>query len=88
MIRDRQPRSQTWRTFLANHLGQVVAADFIVVPIVTCRFLFARQDANARTDLFAFKRAAAVLQFEICDLTSAAISATETTPRPSQPHAR
>jgi transposase InsO family protein len=27
-----QPPSQTWRTFLGNHIGQIVAADFFVVP--------------------------------------------------------
>jgi putative transposase len=32
MGRRRQPPSQTWRTFLRNHIGQVVAADFFVVP--------------------------------------------------------
>src|SRR5206468_9399170 len=32
--------SQTWRTFLRNHIGQIVAADFFVVPTVTCRLLF------------------------------------------------
>src|SRR5438477_5827785 len=32
--------SQTWRTFLANHLEQIAAADFFVVPTVTCRPLF------------------------------------------------
>jgi hypothetical protein len=26
----RQPPSQTWRTFLTNHVGQIVAADFFV----------------------------------------------------------
>jgi hypothetical protein len=40
MRRDRQPPSQNWRTFLANHIGQVVAADFLVVPTATCRLLF------------------------------------------------
>jgi putative transposase len=30
----------TWRTFLANHLGQIAAADFLVVPTATCRLLF------------------------------------------------
>jgi putative transposase len=40
MGRDRQPPSQTWRTFLANHIGHVVAADFFVVPTATCRLLF------------------------------------------------
>jgi hypothetical protein len=27
-----QPPSQTWRIFLRNHIGQIVAADFFVVP--------------------------------------------------------
>lgn len=35
MMRPRQPPSQTWRTFLRNHIGQTVAADFFVVPTVT-----------------------------------------------------
>lgn len=34
------PPSQTWRTFLANHIGQIVAADFFMVPTVTGRLLF------------------------------------------------
>ena len=40
MGRRRQPPSQTWRTFLTNHIGQIVAADFFVVPTATCRLLF------------------------------------------------
>jgi hypothetical protein len=40
MIRRRQPPSQTWRTFVANHMGQIVAADFFVVPTATGRLLF------------------------------------------------
>jgi transposase InsO family protein len=40
MGRRRQPPSQTWRTFLANHMGQMMAADFFVVPTVTYRLLF------------------------------------------------
>jgi hypothetical protein len=40
MGRRRQPPSQTWRTFLRNHIGQVVAADFVIVPTATCRLLF------------------------------------------------
>lgn len=40
MVRRRQPPSQTWRTFLANHVGQIVAADFFVVPTATGRLLF------------------------------------------------
>ena len=40
MVRRRRPPSQTWRTFLANHVGQIMAADFFVVPTVTYRLLF------------------------------------------------
>ena len=40
MLRRRRPPSQTWRTFLANHVGQVMAADFFVVPTATYRLLF------------------------------------------------
>jgi putative transposase len=40
MVRWGQPPSQTWRTFLRNHIGQVVAADFFLVPPVTYRVLF------------------------------------------------
>jgi transposase InsO family protein len=32
--------SQSWRTFLTNHAGQIMAADFFVVPTVTFRLLF------------------------------------------------
>jgi putative transposase len=40
MARRRRPPSQTWRTFLTNHVHQIVAADFFVVPTATCRLLF------------------------------------------------
>jgi transposase InsO family protein len=40
MPRHRRPPSQTWRTFLTNHVGQITAADFFVVPTATCRLLF------------------------------------------------
>jgi putative transposase len=40
MIRHRRPPLQTWRTFLANHIGQIMAADFLVVPTATGRLLF------------------------------------------------
>jgi putative transposase len=40
MMRRRQPPSQTWRTLLRNQIGQVVAADFFVVPTATYRLLF------------------------------------------------
>ena len=38
--RRRTPPSQTWRTFLKNHLGSTVAIDFFAVPTLTCRILF------------------------------------------------
>jgi putative transposase len=40
MIRRRRPPSLTWRTFLANHVDQIMAADFFVVPTATGRLLF------------------------------------------------
>lgn len=40
MVRRRPSPSQTWRTFLTNHVGQLMAADFFVVPTATCRVLF------------------------------------------------
>jgi putative transposase len=40
MGRRRPPPSQTWRTFPSNHVGQIVAADFFVVPTVTFRLVF------------------------------------------------
>ena len=40
MVRRRKPPSQTWRTFLKNHLRQIVAVDFFVVPTLTFRILF------------------------------------------------
>jgi hypothetical protein len=38
--RRHQPPSQTWRTYLRNHVGQIVAADFFIVPTATYRLLF------------------------------------------------
>jgi putative transposase len=40
MPRRDTPPSQPWRTFLANHVGQIMAADFFVVPTVTYQLLF------------------------------------------------
>ena len=37
MVRHRNPPSQTWRTFLANHIKDIVSADFFVVPTATFR---------------------------------------------------
>ena len=35
-----KPPSQTWRTFLTNHLAQTAAIDFFTVPTATFRVLF------------------------------------------------
>jgi hypothetical protein len=40
-IRHRKPPSQTWRTFLDNHLTDIVAVDFFTLPTATFRILFA-----------------------------------------------
>jgi transposase InsO family protein len=40
MSRRQHPPSQTWRTFLANHVHQIMAADFFLVPTATYRLLF------------------------------------------------
>jgi transposase InsO family protein len=40
MVRHRKPPSQTWRTFLANHMQEMVSSDFFVVPTVFFRVLF------------------------------------------------
>jgi transposase InsO family protein len=38
--RPKQPPSPTWKTFLKNHVQELVALDFFVVPTVTFRVLF------------------------------------------------
>ena len=40
MVKHRKPPSQTWRTFLENHVKQLVSVDFYVVPTVTFRILY------------------------------------------------
>ncbi len=34
LVRARRPPSQTWRTFLENHLKTLVSADFFTVPTI------------------------------------------------------
>jgi hypothetical protein len=36
----RRPPTQTWKTFLHNHIGQMVSIDFFAVPTITMRVLF------------------------------------------------
>ncbi len=40
MIRHRKPPSQTWRTFLDNHVFDIAAIDFFVVPTVRFQLLY------------------------------------------------
>ena len=40
MIRVRKPPSQTWRTFLDNHVADLVSVDFFTVPTATFRVLY------------------------------------------------
>ena len=40
MPKSRPRPSQTWRTFLANHVGDLVSIDFLTVPTVRLRVLF------------------------------------------------
>ncbi len=42
MVRTRKPPSQTWRTFLDNHVPTIAAGDFFTVPTVTFRVLYAK----------------------------------------------
>jgi transposase InsO family protein len=35
-----RPPSQTWKTFLHNHVGQMVSIDFFTVPTITMKVLF------------------------------------------------
>jgi hypothetical protein len=40
MARHRRPPSQTWRTFLDNHVGSLVSVDFFTVPTVRFQILY------------------------------------------------
>ena len=40
MVRHRRPPSQTWRTFLENHVKQLMSVDFFVVPTIDFKLLF------------------------------------------------
>jgi len=40
MLRPRRPPSQAWRTFLKNHVKDLIALDFFTVPTATFRVLF------------------------------------------------
>ena len=40
MVRTRKPPSQSWKTFLDNHLTELAAIDFFTVPTATFRVLY------------------------------------------------
>ena len=40
MVRHRKPPSQTWRTFLKNHLSSMAAVDFFTVPTISFNVLY------------------------------------------------
>ena len=40
MVRRRGPPSQSWRSFLDNHAGELISMDFFTVPSATFRVLF------------------------------------------------
>jgi hypothetical protein len=39
-VRSHKPPSQTWKSFLRNHAGQIAAIDFFTVPTVTFNVLY------------------------------------------------
>jgi hypothetical protein len=55
MRRAHKPPSQTWRTFIENHVGDIVAIDFFVVATVSFRlpygFIVLRHDPQFRTPM-------------------------------------
>jgi hypothetical protein len=40
MVRRRRPPSQTWRTFLENHVKSMVSVDFFTVPTIRFQILY------------------------------------------------
>jgi putative transposase len=40
MVRHRKPPTQTWRTFLENHISQLVSVDFFTVPTIPFQALY------------------------------------------------
>jgi putative transposase len=40
MVRGCKPPSRTWRTFLENHLSQIVSVDFFTVPTIRFQVLY------------------------------------------------
>jgi hypothetical protein len=40
MLRHRKPPSETWRTFLDDHVTELVSVDFFTVPSASFRILY------------------------------------------------
>ena len=40
LVRPRKPPSQTWRTFLDNHVKTMVSVDFFLVPTIRFQVLY------------------------------------------------
>jgi putative transposase len=40
LVRGRRPPSQTWRTFLENHVKTLVSIDFFTVPTIRFQILY------------------------------------------------
>jgi hypothetical protein len=40
IVRQRRPPSQTWRTFLENHVKSMVSVDFFTVPTIRFQILY------------------------------------------------
>lgn len=40
MVKERKPSSQTWRTFLKNHMHNTVAIDFFTIPTATFQIFY------------------------------------------------
>ena len=61
MVRNPKPPSQTWRTFLTNHVSQLVSVDFFTVHTVWFEILFVflvlahdrRRDRTEDTEAYA-----------------------------------
>ena len=47
--KQRRPPSQTWRTFVKNHVDSLVAVDFFVVPTATFRVLYGIRGPGTQT---------------------------------------
>ena len=47
MVRRRKPPSQTWKTFLDNHLKTLVSVDFFVAPTIRFQLLYVFSGAGA-----------------------------------------